>query len=58
MDLRDGRGEYIGRIEREGNQDTAYDATGRMVGFSNDNGTYDERGGYVGSPGLLASLLK
>lgn len=58
MDLRNGRGEYIGRIEQDGDTQTAYGADGRQIGFQNDQGTFDDRNDQIGSPGLLGSLFR
>lgn len=58
MNLFNGRGEYVGRIEQDGDSaQTAYDASGRQIGFQNDQGTFESDSDKIGSPGLLGSLF-
>jgi hypothetical protein len=57
MNLFNGRNEYIGTIVSTSGTDSAYDAQGRQVGYSNDEGTFDSNGSRVGSSGLISTLI-
>ena len=58
QELKDARGNRIGRIKTEGNRDYIYDARGYRLGYFDGRYTYDARGNRIGEGNLLTTLLK
>ena len=58
QELKDARGNRIGRIKTESNRDYIYDARSNRLGWFDGRYTYDARGNRIGEGNLLTTLLR